>query len=419
MTVEAMAEYEAGASLDPGNAEYLIRAARTAFELANESQALAWYEAMKSRSGLESGDSGSQWCSATQHKLDTWCAGRLEDAVRIARAQSHSFREAKWLPNSGIELEFAQPVTPEIYVASLSQCRILPEDHLLIARDNSVFIYDVMSKPLHRPFLSPHVEHYSDDGRLLIRYPGQVRAFDMPCAYLGSAPSYCAWLLECVTRLWAYFQRPEWERLPVTVQSGLTHWQSGLLDLLGYDEQRRVPITEDSVAVFAELKIASMTAQWNVAAPFTIEHLRRVLRQTMRTSAMTPRRVFLSREGMATRRLANFAEIAPLLERHGFTVLAAETLSSRECLELMGSAEVIVGMEGAAMANVFFAPLNARIGLVTANAGDARRYCAASRAIGQEFTYLLGEAVFDSNDLLADCDVRLDPHVFEEFINAR
>jgi capsular polysaccharide biosynthesis protein/tetratricopeptide (TPR) repeat protein len=409
---EALDHFEALVSVGPDNEATRVLAARAAFELGHEKRA---QDLLAAISG-EAGQSATSWSNGRQQVLEWWCRDRREDVVRIAKNQNHKFDSVKVLPASAGTPKQPESVTPGVFVARLNDCRVLPGDHLIAARDGSVFMAAVMSRPLHRPYTSPHVAQACDDGRLLLRHPAKSATFEFPCAYLGAAPGYCDWVLECVTRLWAYRQAPEWEKLPVAVQSGMSAWQKDLLAMLGYDDSRLVPLAHDSVANFRELYVASLSAPLNVAAPFALEFLRRTLKRNLPDASHAPRRLFLSRQSAGSRRIANFAEIKPLLERGGFECIDLQTTPARDLFHMIGSAEVILGVEGAAMANVFFASANARIGLVTANVLQSLRYCASSRALGQAFTFLQGDAVFDTSDLLAECDVRLATRTLEDFL---
>lgn len=54
--------------------------------------------------------------------------------------------------------------------------------------------------------------------------------------------------------------------------------------------------------------------------------------------------------------------------------------------------------------------------MVTPNARQALRYSFASRAIGQEFTYLQGEANFKTNQRLSDCDIALEADLLHDYL---
>ncbi|MFM9967788.1 MAG: tetratricopeptide repeat protein [Burkholderiales bacterium] len=419
-TPQALEQFEQALQSETQKLNQGFLAAKAAFELGHEARAFALI-------GRElNGDAThllEDWNRGNFRGLLNWRGDEAGSSVRVAKGQRHTNRAASCLPTDAQEFLSIDYHTPEIQVASLRDCRLLPEDHLIhLAEESAVFIYDVMTRPVHRPFISPHIAHCSDDGRLLLRFPRAAIKIATPSAYLGTAPSYCDWLIECLTRLWAYYQRPAWEVLPLVVPTSLTRWQTELLELLGYNRAKQVVIAENTVADFSDLSVATISANFGWVAPFAIEHLRRCLGKSLPLSSPSissppPRRLFLSRQGMSARRLVNFEELVPELEKAGFTLVAAENLPTREVLQMIRSAEIIVGVEGAAMANVFFAPIQAHLALITANSGRANRYSIASRAIGQDFTYLQGEAAFETNPNLADCDIRLDARVLRDYLS--
>lgn len=65
-------------------------------------------------------------------------------------------------------------------------------------------------------------------------------------------------------------------------------------------------------------------------------------------------KLYLSRPGGVRRGVANEAELLPILERHGFTVLAMEGLSVQEQVQLMARVDVLVSPHGAGLTNMIF-----------------------------------------------------------------
>lgn len=412
MIAEALDEFEGAVAIEPQDFTCRQLAATTAFELGHEALALEYLR----YPALGQSESPAQWDTGILQGLGRWCEQNGNLPVRVARQQSHHKRQPLFLPPVAGVINSEDSTTPEIIVATLNHCRVLPQDHLLLTGDKAVLITDLVPRPFHLSYTSPHILHGSDDGRLLLKFPQQLVGIDIPCAYLGTAERYCDWLTECVTRLWAYHQRPAWEKLPLAAPANLSRWQRELLHLLGYGNSRCVVVAQDCVADFSELHVASLSASWKDVAPFAIEHLRRTLAKSVPLSTTAPRRLFLSRQGMNSRRLENFGEIASILVGHGFEMLPVESMPTRDILQMIRSAEIVMGMDGAAMGNAFFAPTHAKIALVTSNTRQALRYSAASRAIGQEFTYLQGEADYKTNARLVDCDIRLDPNVLRGYL---
>lgn len=78
-----------------------------------------------------------------------------------------------------------------------------------------------------------------------------------------------------------------------------------------------------------------------------------------RASAVTPqkqRRLLVSRRHSGSRRAVNEAEIEAFLRAYHFETCMPETLSFREQVALFAQAEMVVGVHGAALTNLLFAP---------------------------------------------------------------
>lgn len=73
------------------------------------------------------------------------------------------------------------------------------------------------------------------------------------------------------------------------------------------------------------------------------------------------RRLYVTRSDTKKRRIANEAELLPLLAERGFEVVAPGKLSFRDQAALFMGAEAIVGPHGAGLTNILFAPKSARV----------------------------------------------------------
>jgi capsular polysaccharide biosynthesis protein len=204
--------------------------------------------------------------------------------------------------------------------------------------------------------------------------------------------------------------------LPLVVQPGLSRWQDELLQLLDYGQQRRIEVPADAALECSELHAASLVSVGHFIAPVAIQYLRRALAQRVPPAADAPRRIYLSRRHMATRKLANEAELLPLLEQHGFVAVHAESMSAAEQLALFQSAEFILGVEGAALVNLLIAPAHARVGVIVARGLYQPRHYYISAPIGHDFTYLSAEPDYASHAVLAECDVTLPREVLQAFL---
>ena len=91
-------------------------------------------------------------------------------------------------------------------------------------------------------------------------------------------------------------------------------------------------------------------------------------------------------------------------------------MSAAEQLALFQSAEVILGVEGAALVNLLIAPAHARVGVIVGRGLYQPRHYHVSAPIGHDFTYLCAEPDYASHPVLAECDVMLPREVLETFL---
>ena len=87
----------------------------------------------------------------------------------------------------------------------------------------------------------------------------------------------------------------------------------------------------------------------------------RVLRALAPSSENPSKRIYISREGAWRRSILNHAEVAAVLRSHDFAVLDPGELTVSEQIEIFSSAEAIVGLHGAGLTNITFAPPGATV----------------------------------------------------------
>jgi capsular polysaccharide biosynthesis protein len=291
----------------------------------------------------------------------------------------------------------------------------MPDELLPVTADSDVLIDQILSKPLERPYTSRFIAHVADDGRLLLALPpDEVRA-PGPAVLLGAATRHADWLFENLARLWLVKQRPGLETLPLVVQGDLSAWQAGLLELCGYGEERLLRVPSGAMLACAELHVPSLPGLGDFVAPGAIEHLRRELRRSV-PAASSAGRIYLARRRVAARRLVNEAEVETKLRANGFTTIDADNMEIRELLAEIAAADVVIGVQGAAMAHAFMAPPRATVGMIVAEGLQSARYLAPSAVLGQDFHFLLAEAQFASHERHDECDVVLPERVLDGFL---
>ena len=413
----ALQSLAAALRLRPEDDAATYQFAKTSFELCHEGDALAVLGQAQGRP-LGAGN----LCAAVGRlgRVDSWCNERGDGYTRLARPQWLQLQQPKALPpDRSQRFALPQPFTLEIFLARLAQVRILPKELLLLTGDGRLFLDGFVQFPQQYALREGGaIRHCSDDGRLLLALPGRCVAVDDPCVWLGAARGHFQWVFESLARLWAVEQKPALRDLPLIVQDGLTRWQEELLQLFGYGAERRIVVPLDAMLECRELHAASTVSVGYFISPVAIQHLRRALARRIAPATATPRRIYLSRRGAATRKLANETELLPLLEQHGFVAVQAETMSAAEQLALFQSAEVVLGVEGAALVNLLIAPAHAKVGVIVADGLYKPRHYYVSAPIGQDFTYLCAEPDFASHAVLAECDVKLPRESLQGFLAA-
>ena len=337
----------------------------------------------------------------------------------LAIRAHESAREADDLPEEeSRHFALPKPFALEIFLARVTRVRVLPQDLLLLASDGQLFLEGFVRFAQQYALREGGViRHCADDGRLLLSLPERTLAVTQPCVYLGAGSGHFQWMFESLARLWAIEQQDGLANLPLIVQPSLTRWQEELLQLLGYAAERRIEVPADAMLECRELHAASMVSAGHFISPVAIQYLRRSLARRVAPASDAPRRIYLSRQGAASRRLANEAELLPLLARHGFALVHVDAMGAAEQLALFQSAEFILGVEGAALVNLVVAPAHARVGVIVAQGLYQPRHYYISAPIGHDFTYLCAQPVYASNSVLAECDMTLAPEVLLDFLD--
>lgn len=131
-------------------------------------------------------------------------------------------------------------------------------------------------------------------------------------------------------------------------------FQRESLSLLGIPENRLVACDPDTHLESDELLVTSLSSSGT--------HIRDRVAAFLRSTFLDPslpipaqaRKIYISRQSAAWRRMANASDIEPILARHGFETVTLETMSLREQARLIHDASVIAGVHGAGYSNLIF-----------------------------------------------------------------
>jgi capsular polysaccharide biosynthesis protein len=112
--------------------------------------------------------------------------------------------------------------------------------------------------------------------------------------------------------------------------------------------------------------------------------------------------------------VVNEAELAPILERHGFEIVEAGTLSVADQVRLFAHADAIVAPTGSAQTNLLFASPEVRnLEILEPRWAGEKAWVvwSVAEALGQEYAYFTAETVLSGKAAQerADLFVPLEP----------
>lgn len=415
-------------TLQPGHVEARFWLAKTLFELCEETAAVieldGALEAVAQDAAKDRGATPEQdvlqdpprGLAARLEPLSAWCARHNVAYRKLARVQWLPLPQPRALPEAeSVHLRMPEPISPELFATCIPDARVLPPDSLVLSPDERLFLDRLVSFPEQYALKSSAIRHLADDGRLLLAVPSRTVDIEQACFLLGSANETFQWLFECAARIWA-MQQAGLSGLPLLVPEALSERALEWLALFGIGEERLIRAPADALVRCRELHVASLLTLNYFVAPVAVQHLRREALGRLGAPGARSRRLFISRRGQLTRRVANEAQLLPLLERHDFEIVRADTMPLAAQLALFRDAELMVGIEDDAMANVFVAPSNARVAVIVPHGIYQPRHHFVSATLGQKLTYLIAQPDFGSNAKLSECDLILPVALLQQFL---
>ena len=231
---------------------------------------------------------------------------------------------------------------PECFNACIPRARVVTRTGIVISPDDRVF---EQSCVFPEPVFTADIEYNTLRPMLKpVRLSGD---FIVMASRFYS--NYYHWLTDCATRLCIIDKLPE---VPVLLPRKLSDWQSESLDLLGIEPARRLQLDEGCYEV--DRLYFPFTGTTGNTHSLALQELRR--RYSGERAPVAGKRLYVARSDAGYRRLVNEAEVARALEGEGFQIVEGSKLSLKEKVALFADAEIIVGVHGAGLASLIFAP---------------------------------------------------------------
>ncbi|MAF47337.1 MAG: glycosyltransferase 61 family protein [Rhodospirillales bacterium] len=301
--------------------------------------------------------------------------GDSEAALSTCQEIEKNLSHADWLPDGatfaggGVKTElqaFTIAPTPAMAfdadsVKSYADTRLLPGDREWFLADGDKIHFKDMANTT--PEVSPYVLVAGRDKAVLRMPSDTVRISDPPLFLIGGSRNYYHWMLDYLPRLALAGDLAGGDAVKFLVNAERARFQDECFDLLGIDADRLVGAPDAAQIVCDELFVAPI--------PIRDMHLDAAalgwLRDGFAAKALggagssDKRRLYVSRKDASLRRVANEAEVLEALKPFGFEVIVGGELTVAEQIRLFSAAEAVVAPNGAAFANLVFAPSGALV----------------------------------------------------------
>jgi capsular polysaccharide biosynthesis protein len=204
------------------------------------------------------------------------------------------------------------------------------------------------------------------------------------------------WILEAWDRNYAHWLQWHLTKIALLQKRGLAQnvllpplrgFVAASVAMLGLDSYTQIP---GSVVHVDELNVVGM------------DHYRasllRDLRDRMVGAAPLPKRgLFISRRSATRRRLMEEDRCWDMLRARGYERVFMEDLSFAEQVALMSEAKVVVGLHGAGLANILFAPAGAHVIEIADVTFPNPQFYALAGALGHHYWLLHAQPVGELN----------------------
>lgn len=333
---------------------------------------------------------------------------------------------AAWCDHGGARLHQGVPIegSPPVALGELRDVLVVPAFQWIPVLDGGKVA--LAGFEMHRmksrreTTLSPQLLNSREC--LELRLVQEPRIVDTPALLIGGMAQYYHQTIDYLSALAVAEAIGVGIDLPLVVNRDLAPFQREQLRLLGYGEDRLIPVGESEQVMFRHLIVPTRLVRGGQWMHPLIPHWYR-----RRFAEVAPRRpacikLYVSRRLAPRRRIANEAAVLELLVSRGYTHVHPEDLDIRQQVELFSSASHLVTPAGAALANMVYMPKGGSV-LVLVNryalAGPGDTYFdALAAACGHRHVWLQGQPVNFAGERVIDADFDVDLDALQAALDA-
>ena len=240
--------------------------------------------------------------------------------------------------------------------------------------------------------------------------------------------NYFHWLTDSLILLEGSraFEKTTGIKPKILINKNPNSFQEQYLELIGVEKNELIYWEDYKKVSVAKLVVVKSrrtgTNMDEIVSPHGLRWMRNsILKNLPKTSKKYKERIFLNREHAEIRRVLNFDELRPVLERYDFEIVELDNLKVAEQINLFRQVEFLFAIHGAGLTNMLFSSnltVFELIGNVDAP-DDFQWYCAyysMSQALGFDYSYLICEhqSIFKAKRTKQLYNIIVDPDVVDK-----
>ena len=330
-------------------------------------------------------------------------------------------------PSSNTHTGFGDASFPDIYLANVKEATVIAGSSVILVDNKRVILYDDLSCTVD--------ERYGIGNDYVKSFKNNIVEIDVNRYQDKTIPeaihfckdydqNYYHWLVENLPRLWIIDQFPELKKVPLIIDSDLIPQQIEALNLLNNNKHPIIELKQSVGCHVNNLYIPSSLSQLitnfyipmnyakdTLISPIAVNYLRENILKNLHLPEKSGfRKLFISRKLGTYRHLLNTNAIEKFLIEQGFEIVYAEHLSFANQVTLFSQAKIIVGQEGAGMANLIFAPRDCKILILIDHHPqiDYYEFSMLAQAVNIELLFLPGKSIISMVDLIKDNNFIID-----------
>jgi Glycosyltransferase 61 len=265
--------------------------------------------------------------------------------------------------------------------------------------ERGIFSIDATARGLEQHYV------FDQNGDCLLGFANGTEPFiaetvfesDVPVAILddrfSGAMNICHFLLDHLTRIPIY-ERTWTTRGKYFMVDDYPYYRD-ILARIGLTDQVIIPDTKRISVRAPEILFSSNIAAdhrhpAHYCADWAMNYLRRVFKIDERPSHPS-RKIAISRTDATARRIVNWEETASVLRRHGFEIVELAELPTESQIVLFRDCAQVVGVHGAGLTNLLFAPRDCSVLEILPPLAAAQSYWWLASGLGQRYVSLIAD----------------------------